>query len=372
MMQKQIPLPHQQNLINSNPHKGIIAWETRCGKSLPAALWIDLPEQGDNTYIITLKKNKRSWQEMGTRATVLTKEESKKGFVKKPSAIVVDEAHHFASPLFAKGRSQLSTVLYTLIKDNPDCHILLLTATPVRNSPWSLHTLLCFVGIYYPWKEWREKFFIKQKLAFLPYPAWMPRSDWRDLLKPYYEKHCEIVNLKDVVEYLPPAETRIITIKQKPYRRPMNEIVTWHDEHKWEQQGKSDEILSLGYKKIIVVAYYTYQIDELREALYKEKPCYVLDGRTKDPETVIKQAQDADECYFIVQSSCGEGWDGWQFGAMVFASVSHAAVPHTQMLGRQRHPKHLKVTETIYLIGGRWDRKILDTVNAGKDFYEPS
>ena len=31
----------------------------------------------------------------------------------------------------------------------------------------------------------------------------------------------------------------------------------WTDEHKDEQKGKLDEILNLGYKKMILVVYYT-------------------------------------------------------------------------------------------------------------------
>ena len=71
------PLLHQQRIIDLNPTKAILNWEMRVGKSLPAAIWIDLPEQEGNTYIITLKKNKKSWQEMGTKAHILTKSSSK-------------------------------------------------------------------------------------------------------------------------------------------------------------------------------------------------------------------------------------------------------------------------------------------------------
>lgn len=363
-------LPHQYNFLSKNPNKAILNWEMRTGKSYPASLWVDYPTRNSNSYIICLKKNKKMWQDMNTKATVLTKEEFKKQADKivSPTAIVVDEGHYFASPLFVKGRSQLAEALYELLKKYPDCNILILSATPVRQDAWSLHTLLCYVGVYYDWKMWRDKFFELKKMPYLRFPAWFPKKNWRTDIRPFLEKHTDIVALCDVVEDLPPAETYIIQTPCTPYIEPEDEIVTWSHEHQHEQEKKIDWILDLGYKKVILVCYYTDQIDKLKKELEQIKSVYVLDGRTKNQEATIKEAQNAIECYFIVQSSCGEGWDGWMFGAMVFVSMAHSCYQHTQMLGRQRHPKHLKTTETYYLIGGRWDKRIFDTIEKGKTF----
>ena len=205
-------------------------------------------------------------------------------------------------------------------------------------------------------------------MPYLRFPTYFPTKTWRTDIRPFIEKHTDIVALCDVVEDLPPAETHIIKIDTPKYSPPVDETVTWSHEHQHEQQNKSGWILELGYKKIIVVCYYTEQIDHLAKILSEYKQVFILDGRTKNQENTIKEAQNAPECYFIVQSSCGEGWDGWMFGAMVFASMAHSCYQHTQMLGRQRHPKHLKVTETYYLIGGLWDKRIYDIIEAGKTF----
>ena len=127
-------------------------------------------------------------------------------------------------------------------------------------------------------------------------------------------------------------------------------------------------ILLFTFIYIILVVKYTNQIDELAEQLKDEKPIFILDGRTKDQETIIKQAQESEDCYFIVQASCGEAWDGWQFGVMVFVSMEHGYVSNVQMHGRQRHPKNLRDIEIIYLVGGRWDKKILEAFMAGQNF----
>lgn len=364
------PLPHQEKFLKQNPSKTILNWEMRVGKTLPGALWIDLPEQAGNTYIITIKKNLQEWKDLKTKATVMSKEQFRASWktIKNPTAIVVDEAHHFASGLFIKGRSQLAEALYMIVKENPDCHILLLTATPIRQNAWSLHTLLCYIGEYYDWKKWRNTFFELVKMPYLRFPAWMPKKDWREKIRVPLEKHCDIIALSEVVKDLPPAKTKIIKIKQKKYKKPNDEIVTWTHEHRYEQTGKIKEILELGYKKVILVCYYTDQINELAKQLKKEKPVFILDGHTKDQAKTIKEAQEADECYFIVQSSCGEGWNGYMFGAMVFVSMSHSCLNHTQMLGRLRHPKFKNPVEVYYLIGGRWDKRIYDTIEKGKDF----
>ena len=144
--------------------------------------------------------------------------------------------------------------------------------------------------------------------------------------------------------------------------------MTWSHEHRHEQKGKHKEILELEYKKIIVVAYYTEQILELEKQLKDFKPVFILNGQTKNQEDVIRQAQEAEECYFIVQAGCGEGWDGWMFGCMVFCSMSHAFTQNFQMHERQRNIKNLRDIEIIYLIGGRWDQKIYEAFLLGQDF----
>lgn len=370
--------PHQARILQQNPKKALLAWEMRTGKTLPAKYWVSMPERSQNAYIITPKANKKDWG--GTPATVLTKEEFKKATIENPTAIVVDEAHYFASPLFLpKRRSILATALYTLLKKYPDCHVLLLTATPIKNDAWSLHTLLCFIGIYYDWKEWRKGFFVKEYMPFLERPVWMKpgevptawvsRPDWRKRIAPYLQQHADIVTLKDCVGFLPEPTHEVITIKQSKYEKPEDEQVNWMHEHKHEQQGKEKSILALGYKKLIVVVHYTDQIDELAKVLSEEKRVFILDGRTKDPDAVKRAAQEADECYFIVQASMGFGFDGYMFGAIVFASMSHKYVDYKQMLGRSTSVDHVRPVTYLYLIGGRWDRRIYETVKSGETFY---
>lgn len=277
--------------------------------------------------------------------------------------ILVHNCHYFASPLFLRKRSQLSEALYKIVKDNPDMDFLGLSGTIIRQDAWSLHTILCYIGVYYDWKKWRETFFELKTAPFLKFPAWFPKKNWREEIKPIKEKHCNILGLKDIVNYLPPIKDEIVNIKNKIPKQER-----WTDTHKLEQNGKIEYISQLGYNKVIVVAHYTSQIDEMKEELSKYKNVYVLDGRTKDADEVKRQAQEDDDCYFIVQASMGFGFDGYMFGALVFASMSHSCVHHTQMIGRLRHLSHLRPLTHIYLIGGIWDSRIFRTVKSGQDF----
>lgn len=378
---KTIPLlPHQKRIVQQNPKKAILNWEMRVGKTLPGCHWIDHPCRAGNTYIITPLSNYKDWVAMGTNAKVLTKDSQFKNEVfNKPTAIVIDEAHYFAAALFVKkgkGRSQMATKLYHLVKDNPDMDILLLTATPIRQDAWSLHTLLCYIGQYFDWKKWREEFFHLEKARFIkkipgkwtPDEVFVKNSTWRDDVQKYKRQYCDIVALSDIKKDLPEPKIEVVKIKHPKYVKPTDEIVTWVHEHRHEQSGKAEYILSLGFKKIIIVVKYTSQIDKMVEELGDEKPIFVLDGRTKDKDLTKKQAQEADECYFIVQSSMGFAFDGYMFGAMVFASMAHTCVDHTQMVGRLTHLEHYNAFNYFYLIGGRWDRAIYNTVSSGNDF----
>ena len=140
-------LPHQERVLKENPNKALLVHEMRTGKSIIGAKWVDNSCRAGNTYIICLKGNKKEWLRYNTKATVLTKEELKKlaPTIENPTAIVVDEAHYFGSPLFLRKRSQLAEALYKLCKKYPDMHVLLLTATPIRQDAWSLHSLLCYM-----------------------------------------------------------------------------------------------------------------------------------------------------------------------------------------------------------------------------------
>ena len=116
------------------------------------------------------------------------------------------------------------------------------------------------------------------------------------------------------------------------------------------------------------MAYYVEQIEQLQKELQKDRPTYVLYGKTKNQEEVIRQAQESDDCYFIVQSGTGAGFDADSFSCMVFVSMGFAVRDWVQMKARIRRIHNLQPVKYVYLQGGRADRRVLENIEAGRDF----
>jgi len=363
---------HQKEFLNKNPNKALCAFEAGTGKTLTAVEWLRT-RQG-NAIVVVPKRIQKKWEkELGdVKAIVITKENWKKSHFVNPTALVIDEAHYHSSGLFTKGRSQLATKTYNFIKDNPNMPVLLLTATPISSSPANLHTLLCYIGVYFPWNKWREEFYQLMSLPYLPRPAWMPKNDWRIKIRKYLLKYAHIALMKDCVDYLPPVTEEVINVPCKPMEKndeiePMAKFVA---EHRHEQKEKIKVIKDIGsgYRKVMVIAHFREQIFELEKELSKDKKTYVLYGGIKDQESIIKQAQEDDECYFICQNSVGVGFDADTFSVMIFASQSYSYVSLVQMKARIRRIHALKPVKYIYLQAGRCDKAIYKQLLKGEDF----
>lgn len=365
--------PHQERFLASNPDRAILVWSMRVGKSLPAKLWSEHPSRSRKAVVVCLKANKKEWEALCPHAIVVTKEEFKKRWREfiDATCIVVDEAHNFAAPLFiTKKRSQLVEALYGLIKNNPTIHVLLLTATPLTNDPASIHTLLTYVGHYTDWKEFQRQFYVLEYKPFLPRPAFFPVKHWRQMANELIFRYCDVVSLADCVDSLPPVEDIVIRVKSEKKVYAEDEEYHWTKDHKHEQLAKLDEIKKLGsgYRKVILVCHYTEQIDYLAEKLKNDKPVFVLDGRTKDQGQVIKDAQESPDAYFIVQAKIGAGWDGYMFDCLVFVSMAHRVIDHTQMRGRLTNVDIPKPQLFYYILSGVWDTRIYNSIMSGEDF----
>ena len=170
--------PHQKKFLADNPDKALLAFETGTGKTLCALEWIKL-RSGKVHLIIVPKNIKEKWitdlENLPTSpqilAKVITKEEFKKTDTDEFTSVIVDEADFFSSPLFTKGRSQMAEKLYNMISKQNIQHVLLLTATPYRNQPHSIHTLLSYIGKAPRWKEWQAHTCQLMQLPYLPRPA---------------------------------------------------------------------------------------------------------------------------------------------------------------------------------------------------------
>ena len=349
--------------------------EAGTGKSHAAGLWLEQGERKRNAVVICPKQIRADWKKRAPYATVYSFEDFLKAEPpENPSAIVVDEADAMASPLFvAKSRSKRTEKLYKYVYQWQEVHVLLLTATPVRSTPWNIHTLLVLAKLKAPdtWKQFRDSFFELQYKPFLPRPAYLPKKGWQKMMQSVINKYTITALMAEMVDL--PSETHdVIKLPEPDYEEneewePMAQFVA---DYRLEQRekGKALKGIASGYRKVVVVAHFREQIDQLTKELSKEREVFVLDGRTKRPELVIADAEASSECYFIIQSSVGAGFELPSFAVMIFASMGYSVRNWVQLCGRIKRINSLKPTKYFYLLGGRCDKMIYDNIKAGKDF----
>jgi len=368
---------HQQKFLDDpdNSH-AILTWEAGTGKTFTARLWFEQKDRNRNPVVFGPKQIEGDIKEAMPDAFFSTPQRIyREELPKNPSAIFVDEADMFASPLFvAKSRSKCSEALYNYIMDNPQADVLLASATPVRSHPWNMHTLLVYARKVNAdtWKRYRDRYFSLQHMPYLPRPAWLPIKTWRKDMQALINKYTHIALMSDLVGVLPPETHKII--KLKPPKYEVNE--EWEPatqnaaDHRLEQDKKDKEItkISKGYRKVVVVVHFREQIDTLYKKLSKERETFVLDGRTKDVHAVIKDAEASPECYIIIQASVGAGFDLHTFACMIFASRSYSVRDYVQMKARIRRVSSLKPVIYYYLHRGRVDNAIYKNNEAGLDF----
>ena len=96
----------------------------------------------------------------------------------------------------------------------------------------------------------------------------------------------------------------------------------------------------------------------------------MVHGQTKNQEETLQRAnsKDVDECFLVVQGSLGVGWDGDTFSQVIYTSMSYKVRDYVQMGYRVRRIHNLQPVKFTFLIGGKCDKKVYDTIKLGKDF----
>ena len=369
---------HQQQFIDRNPDKAMLVWETQTGKTFTACEWIK--KRPTKRILISCPKAivgkwERDLKTCNAIADVATRDEIKKINLDEYDGLILDEAQDYSSPLFDKSRSKRAEVIYNYVKRHRNAPILLLTATPVRSTPWNIHTLACYLGVFWPIKEFREKFFyLTDKFGRHHYEK---KKGWQKMIRPYVESISDIVLMSDCVD-VPTQHHKLINIpwtkkqteelKLQEYQEPVAE---WHARHRLEQgDPKWKEIKKLidGYRKVIIVCHYTSQIDDYIKRIGSDRLVYVLDGRTKDQDAVIEEAKASDDVIFLVQAQMGAGFSASEFSSVIFASMPFSYVFYVQMLGRTKVISDLHENIFYYFVGGKCDEAVYDTINDGKNF----
>lgn len=373
-MGQQINYEWQNKFLSEPNNYAMLCAEAGTGKSHVAGQWVQQLQRGVRPVVFCPKQIVPDWQKRTPQASVFTPQTIlKESLPSNPSAIIVDEADAFASPLFLPTkRSKCAEKLYNYIRQNPQAHVLLLTATPVRSTPWNLHTLLVYMGKYIPFKEWRDKYFYLDQPRYMSRPGYFPRPGWQKMMQEVIDNNATVALMKDMVDELPPETYEIIKLKAPVYveNEEWEAAKQFVEDHLLEQDGKVKEItrISKGYRKVVVVAHYRQQIDELYKKLSSERETFVLDGRTGNVEDVIRSAEDSGECYLILQNSIAAGFELHSFSCMIFASQSYGVRNYVQCKARIRRINSLKPVIYYYIQAGRCDTGIYNSIINGTDF----
>jgi hypothetical protein len=187
------------------------------------------------------------------------------------------------------------------------------------------------------------------------------------MIRPYLESISDILLLKDCID-VPEHSHEVIYIQQKNKPDP---TADWHERHRAEQsEAKWQSLKTIldGYRKAIVVVYYLDQIDDYVKRIGNDRQIFVLNGKTKKPDEVIEDAKRADDCVFIIQASMGAGFSASEFSVMIFASMSFKYVDYIQTTGRLNSTDNIHKNNYVYLLGGKCDKAVYDTIISGHDF----
>lgn len=345
----------------------------------------------------------------------LSKEQFKKVWKTLPyfDTLILDEAHTMAGATpNIKWRnkqpypktSQMFEAIMGYIKNNRPERIYTLTATPIR-SPMCVWGLSQILGAKWNFYDFREAFYIKLKKGFREF--FIARTDkhtkerlgkavrnigYTGKLSDYFDVPNQIY--KDV--YVDKTDEQKQKLKEilTEFPDPLVQIGKRHqiengvlrgDEYSQSELINDNKIeklqdYALEFPKMIVFARYTEQIEKIKEAL-KDYNVLTLQGKTKNRDQVLIEANKASECILIIQSQISAGYelpgptkehpDYVKFDAMIFASEDYSVINRVQAEGRTLRSNALNKNLYITLMTrGGIDEAVHKAVVNKVDFNE--
>lgn len=367
---------HQKRILELNPAKSLLCWDTGTGKSLAAIALAN--KNSRQVLVIVPKALKEKWgrdlEIHGNKHTywiLRTKEEFKRDWKSLPAAdIIVDEAHYFSGM-----KSQMYKDMLSYIKKHKPTHIWLLTATPYLSTPWNIYALAKILGHVWSYGMFDQKYF-DRKLIFNRWIPSIKKGIEKEMAK-LVQKIGNVVKLEDCVD-VPDQVFEIEYFKETPKQTKRKEeieelesnpIVKYTKLHEIENgilkgdefvpdefidSDKMERIIELckTNKKVAIICRYSLQIQNVFRNLKNEltKKIYIIEGAVKDRDAVVRAVDAAEEAVVIIQAQCSEGYELPSIGVILFASLSNSFKDYKQMLGRFLRINKLKKNVFIHLI----------------------
>lgn len=412
---------HQQDIINDDPHKALLALGCGGGKTL-----ISLLLARGKTLVIcqkqqavdkTFENTKEKFNLTNCELIVFSKEQFKIHYkeliTQKFDTIILDEVHRVANISsntktikgikYPKSSQLFEKVSRFIVFQNPS-RLYLLSATPA-SKPLRVYAIATLLGHKWDYFAFREKYYYRIPLGFGE--RWEPRKkpELKEKLTSIVKAFGYTGGLNDwfdvpeqthVEEYLSLTKEQITAIKSlkndldplalngqmRAIENGINYTYETIEENGFDvvkritktyKNEKLERIIEIAeeFPRVLIFARYTAQIEMIANALKKEGyKVYTLTGKTKDRGTMLKQA-DNEDCIVIAQASIAEGYELKTFRTVVFASKSHSVEDYIQAQGRNLRQDALYKNLYIHLIvKGGADERCHKSILEGKDFME--
>jgi len=395
---------HQQDLLDINPARHLLAWQCGSGKSLAA---IELVKKNKQKALVVCPKSiKHNWiDQVSSGWQVVTKEELRRDWDNLPgyNAIIVDECHYFSGP-----KSQMFKSAMKYFKKHKPQYIYLLTATPYMSTPWNLHTLARLLGHAWHYTKFRDTYFsqvrmgprlvpvIKQKIPILARDGLTIKGHTtvQEEMARLTKLIGNTVRMDECVDV--PLQTYLkedfeLTSEQNKAVKEIEEdvlanfIVKWTKKHQIcggalkgdgyveDQFFKSEKLNRLldlvgEHPLLTVVCRYNNEVKMLAQSIqkkYPKKEIYEMTGAKKEAAL----AASSDDCVLIANAAVSEGWEFPKCPVMIFYSYDFSLKNYVQMRGRIQRINNIK--KNVYLsliVPGTIDEDVYKCIQKKKDF----
>ena len=386
---------HQKELVDLFPKKWLLAHEMGTGKTATAIALADKTNQ--DTLVVCPKSLKENWaneikkfSNNPKRFTIIHKEEFRRDWNELPiyNCVIVDEAHHFSGI-----KSQMHKSLFNYIKKNDTEYIYLLTGTPYLSTPLNILALGKILGKDWKYHEFIYHFFNKIKMGNRYVPLVKPNIE--NQIADLVSKLGNTIKLQDLTdipdqiykyEYfdLNKYQKKLFKFIDEEFELPIVRLTKVHqveqgtlkgDEYNNEKVfniAKNDRILELAqeHKKLVIVARYNLQLDALYNLLKDKYNVSVINGKTKNKQEIIDEANTSDNYILLINASISEGYNLPTFPIMIFASMDYSLKNTLQIMARIQRINNIKKNIYIFLLteGNSIDQGVCAAFKRKEDF----
>lgn len=386
---------HQQNIVDRNPRKHLLAWGVGSGKTRAS---LELAKKNNVYALVICPKNlkeqwKRAVETWGASADVISKEEFKRDYkkLKRYEGIIVDESHL----MFANYKSQGHKALVSYFKIHDVKYRWLLTGTPYTSSAWSIYSLMKLLDYSVDFWDFRKRFFVER--YFGQRCVFVPREGVEDDVAEMVKMVGSVVRLDECIDVpeqimreeffdMTKEQKKLITQVKLDEQNPLARFSKYHQIASGTLLGneftetitlpalKNDYIRSkiLENDKVAVFCRYNAHIDMLAETCKKDGvPYRIIRGDVKDRDAVVQECEEAKRMVVLINTACSVGYELPSFGVIIFASMDYSFPNFTQACGRfLRINKPKKNLYILCITRNSADVPVLEAMRRKESFSE--